>query len=366
MKILLNANNSFVLYNFRYELMKTLSDNKYNIVCLAGKDSSSKDIEKNGWKFIESSIDRRGTNPINDIKLLLNYIKIYKEEKPDYIFHYTIKPNIYGTIAARILGIPTINNVTGLGDVFSRKSLVNTMVKFLYKIAFKFPKKVFFQNDDDMNLFLENNLIQRNICGRLPGSGVDLNRFKPMEKTEKNDKIVFLYLGRISENKGVRILNEISKEVFKKYENVEFRLLGKVYEDEPGHISKNELENWEKESNIKYIGTSKDVTEQIKNADCIIFPSYYREGVPRSLIESAAMGKPIITTNNVGCKDIVQDKYNGFLSEPKDVQGMVENIKKFLKLSTEERKQLGINGRKKVEKEFDVNIVVDKYLEAIK
>lgn len=365
-KILLSSNTFFALHNFRYELMKELESKNYEVICLGSNDSSKKKILENGWKTIDLKMDRRGTNPINDFKLLLKYIKIYKKEKPDYIFHYTIKPNIYGSIAAKILGIPTINNVTGLGDIFNGESLVNKLVKILYKIAFRFPKKVFFQNDDDMNLFLENKLIQKKICGRLPGSGVDLNKFRPMEKTEKNDEIIFLYLGRISENKGLIILNEVSKKIFEENKNVEFRLLGKIYEDELGHVSKEELRTWGKESNIKYMGTSKDVREQIRNADCIIFPSFYREGVPRSLIESAAMGKPIITTNNVGCKDIVKNGYNGFLSEPRDIQGMVKNIEKFLKLSNEEKEQMGANGRKKTEEEFDVKIVIKKYLETIK
>ncbi|MDP0494289.1 MAG: glycosyltransferase family 4 protein [Fusobacterium sp. JB021] len=365
-KIMLSSNTLYSLYNFRYNLLEKLKEKGYEVVCLGENDEFKKRLEDRGFRTINLEINKRGTNPFGDLSLLMEFIKIYRKEKPDCIFHYTIKPNIYGTIAAKILRIPTVNNVTGLGYMFGKKSLTNIIVKILYKIAFKFPEKVFFQNEDDMKLFLENKLIERKICGRLPGSGIDLEKFKPTEKVKKNEKVIFLFLGRIVDNKGVRILNEVSKEIFKKYKNVEFRLFGKINKEERGYVSEEEMKSWENKSNIKYCGNSKDVREQIQDSDCIILPSYYREGVPHSLLESAAMGKPIITTNNVGCKDIVEHGYNGFLSEIKDVQGMVKNIEKFLKLSNEEKGKLGINGRRKGEKEFDVNIVVNRYLETIK
>lgn len=365
-KIILNANTLFAVYNFRCNLMKKLEQEGYEIVCLGNKDSSSEEIEKNGWRYLDARMDRRGTSILNDMKLFFNYLKVFKKEKPDYILNFTIKPNIYGSLAAKLLNIPTINNVTGLGDIFDKKNLTSKIVKMLYKISFKFPKKIFFQNDDDLNIFLENNLVDKKICGRLPGSGVDIERFTPKEMGKKDDKIRFLFLGRISNKKGVRVINEVSKILTPKYSNMEFQLLGKIYTDEEGHISKEELSNWEKESNIKYLGTSKDVTKEISEADCIIFPSFYREGVPRSLIESAAMGKPILTTENVGCRDIVNDGYNGYLAKPNDVDSMVKIVEKFFNLSEEEKRVLGNNGRKKVVEEFDERIVIDRYLKIIK
>ena len=364
-RILLSANNSFVLYNFRFGLMKELEKN-YEVVCLAGKDSSCEEIKKNGWNFIEIFLDRKGKNIYKDLVLFFNYLKIYKKEKPCCILHYTIKPNIYGTIAARILKIPVINNVTGLGDTFNEANLTNKIVKLLYRIAFKFPEKVFFQNDDDMNLFLNNNLIIKEKCARIPGSGVNLTKFVAKKKYRSDEQTIFLFLGRISNNKGVRIVNEISKIMVTKNPNVEFWLLGKIYSDEENHISEEELKDWETKSNIKYLGTSKDVREQIKEANCIIFPSFYREGVPRSLIEAAAMEKPILTTDNVGCRDIVEDGYNGFLAKPNDMASMLKIVEKFLSLSKEEKKIMGLNGRKKAEQEFDEKIVIEKYLETIK
>ena len=365
-KIILNANNGFAIYNFRCNLMKRLAKEGYSIICMARRDSSLYEIENNNWRFIDSNLDRRGKNIFKDLKLFFFYLRVFKHEKPEYVLNFTIKPNIYGTLAAKLAGVPVINNITGLGDVFDTKNLTSKIVKILYKISFRFPKKVFFQNDDDMKIFLDNKLIDKKLCDRLPGSGVEVERFTPEELVKEDDKIKFLFLGRISVKKGVKIINEVSKILSPKYPNIEFQLLGKIYIDEEGHISKEELNRWEKESNIKYLGTSKDVRNEIKKVDCIIFPSYYREGVPRSLIESASMGKPILTTNNVGCRDIVEDGYNGYLAKPNDVNSMVEIVERFLKLSEDERKIMGENGRNKVLKEFDEKIVINKYLKVIK
>ncbi|MDY3060760.1 MAG: glycosyltransferase family 4 protein [Fusobacterium sp.] len=365
-KIILNANTLFAVYNFRCNLMKRLSKEGYEIICLGNRDSSAEQIVENGWRYIDAGMDRRGTSILNDLKLFFFYLKVFKEEKPEYILNFTIKPNIYGTLAAKLVGVPVINNVTGLGDIFDTENITSKIVKILYKISFRFPKRVFFQNDDDMKIFLDNKLIDKKLCDRLPGSGVEVQKFFPEELVKEDNKIRFLFLGRISVKKGVRIINEVSKILTPKYPNIEFQLLGKVYIDEEGHISKEELSKWEKESNIKYLGTSKDVRNEIKKVDCIIFPSYYREGVPRSLIESASMGKPILTTDNVGCRDIVEDGYNGYLANPNDVDSMVEIVEKFLKLSEDRRKVMGENGRNKVLKEFDEKIVINKYLKVIK
>ncbi len=364
-KIILNANTLFAVYNFRYNLMNRLRDEGYEIVCLGNKDSSAELIAQNGWRYVDAGMNRRGTSILDDLKLFFFYLKLFRKEKPKYILNFTIKPNIYGALAGKLAGIPVINNVTGLGDIFDTDNLTSKIVKILYNISFRFPKRVFFQNDDDFKLFLNNKLVDKKICDKLPGSGVEVEKFTPQETEKKDDKIRFLFLGRISVKKGVRIINEVSKILTPKYPNIEFQLLGKIYTDEEGHISKEELADWEKKSSIKYLGTSKDVRNEIKEADCIIFPSYYREGVPRSLIEAAAMAKPILTTDNVGCRDIVQNAYNGYLAKPNDVNSMVEIVEKFLSLNKKERKKLGENGREKVLREFDEKIVINKYLKVI-
>lgn len=364
--IIVSANLVSQVLNFRVGLIEELKKNS-NVYILAAKDSqyAIEELKKIGCKYIEAPLTRRGTNIKNDLLLLKFYIQQFKKIQPKVVLQFTIKPNIYGSIAGKIAKIPTINNVTGLGPSLFEKGITKKLIKILYKVSFKFPKKVFFQNNDDMEFFLKNKLVSKDICGRLPGSGVNIEKFYPMSRKKHSDKIKMLFIGRISENKGVRIVNEVAKKIKKEYPNIEFQLLGKIYEDEVGHISRQEIASWEKESNIIYLGVSRDVREQIREADIIIFPSYYREGVPRSLIEAAAMGKPIITTDNVGCKDIVENGYNGFLAKSCDLDSLLEKIKQILLMDRKEFLQLGINGRLKVEKEFDEKIVIQRYLEAI-
>jgi len=360
-KVLLVANTAWTIYNFRFGLLSELVKNGYKVHVIGANDFDISKFDALGVKYTELKIDRKGRNPINDLKLLLEYKRLYKKIKPDIIFQFTIKPNIYGTLAAKTLNIPVVNNVTGLGDVFLKENLTSKIVKILYKFSFKYPQKVFFQNYDDMNLFLENKLIKEKICDRLPGSGINIDKFKPMEK-QINDKTVFLFIGRVTPEKGILILKEAAEKIKNKYNNIEFQILGKIFRDDPNAISENQLIQWTKEGIINYLGTSEDVRHEIKKSDCIILPSYYREGVPRTLIEAASMGKPIITTDNVGCRDIVENGYNGFLCQPKNSDSLIEKIKKFIELSTEERNVLGKNGRGKVKKEFDEKIVIEKYL----
>lgn len=365
-KILLVANTAWTIYNFRFGLINELVNKGYEVFVVGSKDFDTEKFNEIGIKFIELDIDRKGTNPLNDLKLLKNYRRIFKQINPDYILNFTIKPNIYGTLAARGLNIPIINNVTGLGETFLRENMVSKVIRILYKLSFKYPQKVFFQNDDDMGLFLEKKLVKKEICGRLPGSGINIERFKPQEKEKMDEIIRFLFIGRVNPEKGVYILKEAAEKIKLNNKNVEFQILGKIFKDDPKAISEEQLMEWSKKGIINYLGTSDDVRIEIKQADCIVLPSYYREGVPRTLIESAAMAKPIITTDNVGCRDMVEDGYNGFLCEPKSVESLVEKIENFLRLSEEERNILGKNGRIKVEREFDEKIVIEKYLKEIR
>ncbi len=361
----------------RFNLAKALKDNGYTVVFVSSSDKFitsddrsipsgdvySKKIEKE-FEYYDINISRKGTNPFVDLKTMYNFYKVYKEIRPDIILHYTAKPNIYGTIAASLLGIPVINNIAGLGTLFIRQSMVTEVVKKLYRFSQKRASKVFFQNPDDMNLFIGSNLVAREKSGLLPGSGVDLKKFKPINKEKDDSKFRFLLISRLLKDKGILEYIEAIKIIKNKYQNVEFEILGAIDKGNKTAISKEMLQNWIDDGLISYLGVIDNVQNVIADADCVVLPSY-REGTPRSLLEASAMEKPIIATNAVGCKEVVDDGINGYLCEVKNSVDLADKLEKMLALSDAERKNMGKKGREKVLKEFDEKIVFEKYLESI-
>lgn len=367
MNISLVINKVSQVYIFRKDLIKALSKNhKIYIFSINDNDEYKKKLEEMGCEIIDLLLDNHSKNPLSDVKGMFDLVKKYKKYKIEYSLNFTIKPNIYGSLACKITRTKAINNITGLGYAFLDTGITNKIIKLLYKMSFKYPQKIFFQNYDDMNLFLENKLVKKEICDRLPGSGINLDEYSYLEKNIETDKIIFLFIGRISYEKGAEIYIKAAKLIKEKFTNIEFQMIGGIQKENKNSLSLEILKKYEEQGVIKYLGVTNTIKENIRNADCIILPTYYREGVPRSLIESAAMAKPIITTDNVGCRDIVEDGYNGFLAKPKNVESLVEKIEQFLTLNMEKRIHLGENGREKVEEEFDVNIIIEKYLNELR
>lgn len=360
-KIILSNNKLSGVNLFRSGLIKELEKN-YELMVIADKDNED---NKNKYSFINLNIDRRGLNPFKDVLLLFNYIKILVKEKPDLVTHYTIKPNIYGSLACRILKIPYINTINGCGSAFLRNGLIGKIVRKLYKISLKNSKKIFFQNNDDLNEFLSRKIIKKAQCIYVPGSGVDLKKFKKSLK-KKNDKVIFLFIGRLIKEKGILLFCKAAEHIKKENKNIEFRILGPINKEEKDSISLEKIKKLEEEGIVKYLGVSKDVRNEIKEVDCILFPSYYREGVPRSLLESGAMGKAIITTNSVGCKDTVIDNENGYLLEPNNLQSILDKVQKYIDLPQEEKEKMGDRSREIIEKLFDEKIVFETYKKVIK
>ena len=364
MKIVISANTSWYIYNFRLGLARALKEKGYEVIIVAPYDKYSDKLSKE-FKYYDIFINRKGINPIQDFKTFLMYYKIYKNIKPKVALHFTIKPNIYGTLACALLGIKSIVTITGLGYTFSNTSWITKLVKFLYKFALSKADKVFFQNKDDYELFIKENLVEKNKCEILPGSGVNTSIFSPMDIKKDNENFRFLLIGRMLWDKGIGEYVEAAKLIKEKYSNVEFFLLGQIDDNYPKAISKTQIEKWEKEGIIKYLGVKENVKEEIAKADCIVLPSY-REGIPRALLEAASMEKPIITTDVPGCREVVDDGINGFLCKPKDSKDLAKKMEKMLNLKEEERIKMGKKGREKVIKSFDEKIVIQKYLDAIK
>ena len=363
-KIAIVVNNSWYAYNMRFNLALAFKDAGYEVIFICPYDKYSEKI-KQEFKYVDIKLNTKGTNPIEDLKTVYRYYKIYNKIKPNIILHYTIKPNIYGTLASSILNIPTINNIAGLGTLFIKQNFVTKIAKWLYKVSQKRATKVFFQNNDDFKMFVDEKLVEKRKCDVLPGSGVDINKFVPVEKDD--DGIFrFLIVSRMLWAKGIVEYVESAKIIKEKYNNVEFQLLGHLDVASPTAISKEQMDTWVNSGFVNYLGSSANVRVEAAKADCIVLPSYYREGTPRTLLESASMAKPIITTDNVGCRDVVENGVNGYLCEVKNAKDLADKMEMMLNLPEGERLVMGKAGREKMIREFDEKIVIDKYLESIK
>lgn len=360
MKILILANNDLGLYNFRKELIERLILEKNEIYISLPNGKRVKDLEELGCKYIETEVDRRGTNPVKDCKLLLKYFKILKQIKPNIVLTYTIKPNIYGGVACRIKKIPYICNITGLGTATENESIVQKLIIKLYKFALKKVKCCFIQNKENFKFIIDNKIAKEEKCKLIPGSGVNLEKFRLLQYPS-DDKIEFLFIGRVMKEKGIDQYLEMAEHIKKKYPNTVFHVLG--FCEEEYEIK---LKQLEEKGIIKYHGLQDDIIPFIQNSHCTVHPTYYPEGMSNVLLESSASGRPIITTNRSGCREIIEDNKNGYIVREKDSKDLIDKVEKFIKLSNEEKRKMGLYGINKMEKEFDRNIVIDAYINEIR
>jgi len=356
-RILILANNDLGLYKFRKELLQELVK-QYEVYISLPDGKFVSNLTNLGCKFINTPINRRGTNPITDLKLFLRYIKILKKINPDVVLTYTIKPNIYGGIACRLLKTPYISNITGLGTALENKGLLQKIIVHLYKISLRKAKCVFFQNTENQQFFIDNNISVGK--GRLiPGSGVNLEHFQVLDYPA-SDTIEFVFISRIMKEKGIEQYLEAAEYIKNKYPNTRFHICGFCEED-----YQDILEEMQSKGIIVYQGVLDDVREILKITHCTVHPTYYPEGMSNVLLESAACGRPVITTDRSGCREIVDDGVNGYLAKPKDTLDLIKKIEQFIALDFDKKKKMGLAGRKKVEKEFDRQIVVNAYMEEI-
>lgn len=365
--IALITNNDDDVYCFRKELIEGLLAEGYEMLisCPNGpKFELMKDIP---FIYDDSIIDRRGTNVIADGKLFIHYRKIFKKYKPAVVLTYTAKPNVYASVAARTLGIPYINNVTGIGSVVNMTGMKKAFILWLFKLAYRGAACVMFQNAINMKLAVDSGMIKGEYQ-LIPGSGVDLKRYPIQPYPDGGDgktgeTIVFNYIGRILHDKGVDDYIEAAKRIKKRYSNTEFNMLGFI-EPTESHYEK-DLAELGKQRIINYRGSQKDVKPWIARAHAIIHPSTYGEGMSNVLLENAASGRFLITTDNPGCQETVVDGKSGFIYHGGDVDALVKAIEKFLRLDNKRRKSMGLTGRKHVEVNFSRKIVVETYKEKI-
>jgi glycosyltransferase involved in cell wall biosynthesis len=308
-------------------------------------------------------MDNKGANPLRDLGLFFRFVQIYKKANIDVALQYTIKPNIYGTLAATCLGIPVVNNVSGLGTVFLHDNLVSKIAQALYRLAFRFPKKVFFQNGDDRDLFLKLQLIKENRTGLLPGSGVNLEKYIPTPIPNQRP-FRFLFIGRLLFDKGIREYAAAARILHAKGLDVECAILGFVETQSGLGISESEVRQWESEKIVNFLGGTDDVRNFITEAHCVVLPSY-REGTPKSLLEALALARPIVTTNAPGCRETVEEGINGLLCKVRDGKSLADAMETMFHFPIEKLNELGKNGRQMAEKRFDEKIVVGRYLEVV-
>ena len=364
-KIAVIENGLFSTYTMREGLMQRLLKEGYDVTILTHTNSFVSQVEKTGLHVM--NIGSGNLNPWKVLKYIFNLYSALKKIQPDICLTFSIRPAIWGNFITRDLNIPTITNITGVGPLFTSKNLAYRIARSIYRHALQKTRKVFFQNFDDMNLFLQKKFVRKEIAERVPGSGVDYQKFSPITNAKTDEEnFIFLFIGRLIKDKGIFEFVEAARVIRKKFPNIIFNVIGPFWHQnlKSNTITKSDLQSWIVEGIIDYQGEKKDIRKFIAEADCIVLPSY-REGTSNILLEAASMEKPIITTKTTGCKETVEDEVTGFLCKVKDAEDLADKMKKMYLLSEEDRKTMGRKGRQKIIKEFDKQIVINAYLKAI-
>ena len=364
--LLLSINTSWNIVNFRAGLVRALAAHGFKVAAASPNDAHTTKLGEIGCRHMPLAVDNKGTNPLKDAVLFLRYLRLMGREKPSVYLSWTIKPNIYGSLAAHIFGIPVICNVSGLGTTFLHEGWLTRFVKLLYRIALSRSAVVFFQNGEDLDLFVKSRLVRSEQGQLLPGSGIDLDRFAPapIASREADDGPVFILVARLLWDKGVGEYVEAARRVKAQMPQARFRLLGFLDVENRTAVSRQTVQDWEQEGIIEYLGQTNDVRPHLADADCVVLPSY-REGTPRSLLEAAAMARPLIATDVPGCRNVVDDGVNGWLCKAKDIDDLADRMLRFAEASDEQRLEMGRQSRLKAERQFNERIIIDSYIAAI-
>lgn len=364
MKIAIIANSAWYLHNFRTELLRQLRRQGHDPVAISPRDGYERSLREQGFEHIDLPLRPAGTSPLGELATLHRLRRLLADHRFELAFTYTPKVNIYTGLARKGLQMRHVPNVSGLGAVFASRSPLRPLVTLLYRLSFRHAHTVVFQNEDDRAQFVGNGLTDKRKTVRVPGSGVDLIRFQPQPPPGGNST-TFLFVGRVLRDKGVLEFIEAARLLRQEREDVRFQILGSTASDNPAAIPKGTVLDWQAQGWAEYLGSTDDVRPCIARADCVVLPSY-REGVPRALLESSAMGRPCITTWSPGCKDVVDDARTGFLCLPADATSLLNAMRRFMELGDRQRLEMGRAAREKMECEFAEQIVLDTYLDLVK
>jgi glycosyltransferase involved in cell wall biosynthesis len=363
--VAISINSSWNIFNFRSGLIRALQAAGHEVIALSPADAYAPRLAELGVRHVAVAMDSAGTSPLRDLALLARYRRALKRERPDVYLGYTAKPNVWGSLAARSLGIPVISNVSGLGTAFIREGLLTRIVAALYRRAFLGASTVFFQNDDDRALFVSRRIVDSARTALLPGSGIDLARFAPRPgEAADAGSFTFLMLARLLWDKGVGEYVEAARQVRASFPQARFRLLGFLDVANRTAVPRANVDAWAAEGLIEYLGDAEDVRPHLAAADCVVLPSY-REGLPRVLLEAAAMAKPLIATDVPGCRHVVEDGVNGYLCAARDPASLAAAMLKMLRLPVERRLAMAAAARRRVESDYDERIVARRYIQAI-
>ena len=364
-KLAFVGNSLYYMYNFRMGVLNRMVELGYDVTIIAVPDCDIKNDKINSnIRFIPINLDRKGLNPFSDIALEKQLYKIYIQEKFDYIFHYTIKTVIYGSVAARKAGIPQLSVITGLGYSFLKDNLLKHLVVRMYRYALKTAEQVWFLNEDDKSVFLQKNIISQSRAHVINGEGVDTDYFAPSNKQKNAADFKFLLIGRVMAAKGLYEYAEAARIVHKQYPKVQFCVLGNMSKADKDSIDASQVQQWVDAGDIVYLGSTSDVRPAINECNCVVLPSY-REGVPRTLLEASSMQKPIIATNVTGCREVVEDGVNGMLVEAKSASSLAQAMLNMLTMPQEELCKMGQKGREMVIEKFDEKSILQVYEEFI-
>lgn len=360
MKILISSNSAWNLANFRKPVIEALVAAGHKVICTAPADGQEHRLEAMGARFRPISMRPTGTSPVEDSRLLLDYISLIRAERPDLFLGFTAKPNIYGALAARLTGVPTVATISGLGSAFLKGGTLGWLLLRLYRAALGPARAVFFQNASDRDLFIARGIARPDQARLVAGSGVDLDHFM-MTPMETRDEVRFLLVARLLLDKGIGEFVEAARIVRRRYPHARFQLLGGPGGDNPSAVPQVDLERWAAEEIVELLGVRDDVRPEIAAADCVVLPSY-REGLSRSLLEAAAMGRPLVASDVPGCREVIDDGVTGFLCAVRSADSLAAAMTRIAAMSPAQRIAMGAAGRRKVEAEYDQRLVADAYI----
>ena len=364
--VMITANAAWNIWNFRRPIVESMLAAGHRVTILAPVDDMLSELQRIGCTVMPLQMDVRGLNPVADLALLWRFRTIFRQSRPDVVLSFTIKNNVFGGLAARMSGVPFVPNVTGLGTAFLSGRLLQRVAETLYRLAFQSLSVVFFENDDDRALFETRRMLRPGQAQVLPGAGINLTHFAAVPMPESGPEgPTFLMVARLLRDKGVIEYVEAARLIRAENPHVRFQLLGPAGVQNRTAIHMDEVQGWVADGIIDYLGTRSDVRPTLQLADCVVLPSY-REGAPRTLIEASAMGRPVIATDVAGCRAVVDADVTGFMCQPRDAASLAEAMRRFLRLSSEERAEMGAAARRKMEREFDEKIVVTAYHQAVR